>query len=38
MSTYIPPEKMTEAQIREKLDEAYKQWDYLKKNGSADPA
>lgn len=38
MSAYIPPEKMTEAQIREQLDAAYKHWDDLKKNGGADPA
>lgn len=38
MSTYIPPEKMTEAQIREQLDAEYRRWDELKKNGCADPA
>lgn len=38
MSAYIPPEKMTEVQIREQLDAAYKHWDDLKKNGGADPA
>ena len=32
MSAYIPPEKMTEAQIREQLDAEYKHWDDLKKN------
>lgn len=38
MSAYIPPEKMTEAQIREQLDAEYKHWDDLKKNGCSDPA
>ena len=38
MSRYIPPEEMSEAQIREQLDAAYKHWDDLKKNGCSDPA
>lgn len=38
MSGYIPPEKMTEAQIRKQLDDEYRLWDELKKNGGADPA
>lgn len=38
MSRYIPPEEMTEAQIREQLDAAYKHWGDLKKNGCSDPA
>lgn len=38
MSRYIPPEEMSEAQIREQLDAEYKHWDDLKKNGCSDPA
>lgn len=38
MSAYIPPEKMTEAQIRKQLDDEYRRWDELKKNGGSDPA
>lgn len=34
----IPPEEMSEAQIREQLDAEYKHWDDLKKNGCSDPA
>ena len=29
MSRYIPPEEMSEAQIREQLDTEYKHWDGL---------
>ena len=38
MSAYIPPEKMTEAQIRKQLEDEYRRWNDIKKNGCSDPA
>ena len=38
MSTYVPPEKMTESQIRKQLDDEYRRWNDIKKNGCQDPA
>ncbi len=36
-SKYIPPEKMTEQQLREELGKSYSRWEEIAREGCADP-
>lgn len=37
MGKYVPPEKMTEAQIRAELDQEFRRWEQISKEGCSDP-
>lgn len=36
-SKYIPPERMTAEQLRAEIDERFRRWDEIYKNGCQDP-